>query len=497
MSDNQHEEANAGQMVRPHRIDGPHSVGSLKSEQSPALVAELAAVGAGAATEYLVDWPGEPAASLEGLLELDETLKAREEQLENQAAQLASHLQEQLRDLEHREALQNARAAELDNELRRDRLWITEKSAELSERETAVAAAEAKLAADREEAQRQLALKEQCSSQEASQKLQQSETRHHEIEARQAVLVKSEQELAQRQQLVGEREANLAERERQHEAKEYHLRERRQFIEREAAALHHSRQEWERLQQGEQTVLTQERTTLREELEKELSQREKTLSDGESLLAEHTHKLERDEQTLARERADWQRQRAADREAISFQRHRAEAELEQRRTRLAAREQALDKQQAALDQLRSEITSAHRQSIEMRMIAEQLWGQVQGRIPPAEVTQALAQLRLKLSEQYRLEQHGLTQQKEELLSLAEKVAEQSATLRGQRQELQTWFTAREEEIERQAESLVSREQELQDLSDQLGQSATRWQTDRRQLEQQLREAQGRLRAVAA
>ena len=41
------------------------------------------------------------------------------------------------------------------------------------------------------------------------------------------------------------------------------------------------------------------------------------------------------------------------------------------------------------------------------------------------------------------------------------------------------------------------EQELQDLSDKLGQSETRWQTDRRQLEQELRETQSRLRQVAA
>lgn len=448
-----------GNIVKPRRIDGPHSVGGPKPEIRPAPILVDMAVGGNSAATYPPDSSGRsnsPAAA-EWLLELDEDRDARKERLENQAAQLADQLQGQLREIEHREAQQNARSAELDNEFRRARFWITEKSAELAERENLVAEAEARLAAEREE---------------ASSTLEQGNLQLHAIEARQKVLIKSEQELAQRQQLIGQREADLAERGRQLEAKEYHLRERRQFVEGEAAALYHERQA-------------------------ELSRREQALQEGESLLAEHTHALERDQQTLARERADWKRQKDIDIEAIHLQGQRADAELDQRHTRLAAREQALDKQQTAFDQLRSEITAAHRQSLEMRMIAEQLWGQVQGRIPPAEVTQSLAQLRLRLGEQYRLEQHGLTQQKDELLSLAEKVAEQSAALRGQRQELQAWFNAREGEIERQAEALVHREQELQDLSDQLGQSTARWQTDRRALEQQLRDAHSRLRQVAA
>ncbi len=464
MTDNQIANPDADQIFKPRRIDGAHTVGGLKLEHSPALVLELAGVGAGSAGTYqdTHDFSGE-SASLDGLLELDESMDDREEQLEHQAGQLAGHLQEQLRELEYREALQNARSAELDNEFRRARLWITEKSAELTERENAVAAAEAK---------------------------------HQEIEARQTVLRDREQDLAQRQQPVSEREAALAERERQFEAKEYQIRERRQFIEREAAALHHARQQWERSQEEEQADLTSERATIRQQLEAELHAREQALSQGESLLAEHTRELEKDRQTLTTERADWQRQKATDGEAIALHRHRTEAELEQRRTRLATRETTLDQQQAALDQLRGEITAAHRQSIEMRLIAEQLWAQVQGRMPPVEITQSIAQLRLKLGEQYRLEQQGLAEQKRELLALAEKVAEQSGAHRAQRQELQSWFAAREAEIESHAHSLVIHEQNLLDQSNQLRQTETRWGSDRRRLEQELRELHSRLRQAA-
>ena len=129
-------------------------------------------------------------------------------------------------------------------------------------------------------------------------------------------------------------------------------------------------------------------------------------------------------------------------------------------------------------------------------MAEQLWAQVQGRMPPAEITQSIAQLRLKLGEQYKMEQNGLAEQKQELLKLAEKVAEQSNTLRSQRHELQTWFAAREQEIEQHAETLVTRERELLDQSDNLRELESRWNADRRQLEQEVREMRSRIRQAA-
>ena len=152
--------ANAEQVVKPFRIDGPHSVSARTVEHSPAMVAEMAGVGTGYAMAHHdrpLDSSSDSSASLDGLLELDESPVIREERLEAQASQLANQLQEQLRELEHREALQNAQAAELDNELRRARLWVSEKGAELAERERGVAANEVRQAVDKEEALRQLA----------------------------------------------------------------------------------------------------------------------------------------------------------------------------------------------------------------------------------------------------------------------------------------------------------------------------------------------------
>jgi septal ring factor EnvC (AmiA/AmiB activator) len=57
------------------------------------------------------------------------------DQLEAQAGQLASYLQERQRDVDGREAQLNARVAQLENELRTARLWVRERDHEFSERE--------------------------------------------------------------------------------------------------------------------------------------------------------------------------------------------------------------------------------------------------------------------------------------------------------------------------------------------------------------------------
>lgn len=451
--------------VTARRIDAPHTVGAPAAEH----VGVLETVGAGnrGGASLLEGWADsdrfdtepvsyaedsaahtEPpelalAESAEDLSRVADALSAREEQLDHQTGQLADQLQQQLREIEHREAQLNARAAELDNEFRRARLWTQEKLAEIREREESITAAEtASLSRQSESAS--VAENDAAPSSEAPD----------------AQLSNRLESLARRDRELQDREAALAPREAQLVSKEAQLRERRQTIEREATALHHARQEWERIQDQERAEIADERKAIRRELVAALDDREQEVDTQERGLAERAGELERDRAALARERTDWQRHKAAEQESIARLRTKAEAEVSQRNQRLSSREAALDTQQSALDQLRGEITAAHRQSIEMRLMAEQLWSQVQGRLPPVEITQSIAQLRLKLAEQYKLEQQTLDEQKRELLELAERVTDESAALRQQRLELQNWFTARDEEIERHAKSLVAREQEL-------------------------------------
>ena len=175
------------------------------------------------------------------------------------------------------------------------------------------------------------------------------------------------------------------------------------------------------------------------------------------LIAEQAKELDRNRTALADERRTWHEQRTRQREAIDELRTAAEAEAADRRARLQARQEWIERQKTGLEQVRDEALRLHRQSLEMRLLAEQLWSQITGALTPTEVTQAIAQLRLKLAEQYRIEEEQLTVRRDELIELSEKIAGQHRELAQLRDGVRQWATARQAEVERQAAALVERE----------------------------------------
>ena len=129
------------------------------------------------------------------------------------------------------------------------------------------------------------------------------------------------------------------------------------------------------------------------------------------------------------------------------------------------------------------------------MLAEQLWSQITGALTPTEVTQAIAQLRLKLAEQYRIEEEQLTVRRDELIELSEKIAGQHRELAQLRDGVRQWATARQAEVERQAAALVQRELALDAQQDEFQQAEQRWNADRRRYEQQIRDLTSQLRSL--
>ena len=133
----------------------------------------------------------------------------------------------------------------------------------------------------------------------------------------------------------------------------------------------------------------------------------------------------------------------------------------------------------------------------MRLIAEQLWSQISSRMSPAEVAHAIAQLRLKLAEHYRLDEQALEAKKTELIKLGERIGEQHRELAQLQSGLKGWAAARQSEIEEQAATLIRREQELEEQQEAFRQSRSEWQTERQAYEQQLRDLRAQLRTLPA
>jgi hypothetical protein len=386
---------------------------------------------------------------------LGQSLDSRREQLQVQVGQLAGHLRERLREVDRREAAINARSSQLESELRASRLWLRERELGFQEREN-----ELKRTIEELEAR--------------STSVQPDEdTPGFDAEARQAEL----NELARQLQL-----------------REDQLRERRFEADRQAAALCHAQQVWQQQRESEERQLTLQREHMNHDFRQLTAEREEQLRAAELLLNEHAQQLNRDRTALVTDRDAWEQQKSRQRQAIEELRATTEAELADRRQRLDARQQWIERQRGGLDQVRNEASLLHRQSIEMRLLVEQLWSQITGCLTPAEVAQSIAQLRLKLAEQYRIEEQQLTARRDALVELSERIAAQHRELTQLRSGLRDWAAARQIEIEQQAAALVQRELTLDAQQEQLRQAQQQWNFDRRQYEQQIRDLTSQLRA---
>ena len=437
------------------RIDAPHASGATADSQETA---------AARASESSLEVAAEPTPDLIAAV-AGQTLDARREQLQLQVSQLAGHLRERLREVDRREAAVNARASQLEADLRAGRLWLRERENAFQERE-----AELRRQIDDLRGRADHGLP--------------SETGDGPGRRR------ADADLETREQ-------ELTERERQVQLRENEVRDRRFEIERQASALRHAQQLQEQDQARGERDLAQQRETLEAEFRERVAARESDFQTAESMLREHALQLDRDRLALSADRQEWAQQKARQEQALAERQRGVEVDLESEHERLAARQDWIERQKAGLEQVRTEILTLHRTSLEMRLVAEQLWSQIAGRMTPADVTQAVAQIRLKLTEQYRLEEQNLEARREELVALGERIAAQHGELKQLQAGLRDWAAAREAEIEQQAAALVERELALDHHEQQLTGAQRDWQADRRRYEQQIRELSGQLRTRAA
>jgi septal ring factor EnvC (AmiA/AmiB activator) len=178
---------------------------------------------------------------------------------------------------------------------------------------------------------------------------------------------------------------------------------------------------------------------------------------------------------------------------LAEQRRRWELEAAEKRRELERHGEQLDFRRAAVKQEQDDLADAQREMLEMRLAVEELWTQLSGLVPPAVLTENLARLRNRLSEQYRLQQTELTAQKAELESLRADLAAESEKLRHKTDELRRWADLRNEEIERQAAFLTAREQELETQDADLHRQSQAWRQERGRLEQEIRRLENDLR----
>jgi hypothetical protein len=216
-----------------------------------------------------------------------------------------------------------------------------------------------------------------------------------------------------------------------------------------------------------------------------LEVRQQRLQQAGVFLAEAQAETEKLRQQLTEERRKVQGRARSERQLMAGQRQRDLAELEQKGEVLRRQAEQVERSQLALQQMREDLSSVHRETLQTRLATEELWAQLtQGSGSSGGPAGALAEVRAKLAEEYRQLNADLAQQKQGLLALRSQLAEQYQGLIRQRQEFQRWAAQRQEAIDRLSEEQAARQEQQDQRESELSASLLRWQRERLEHHQQ-------------
>jgi uncharacterized protein (DUF3084 family) len=195
---------------------------------------------------------------------------------------------------------------------------------------------------------------------------------------------------------------------------------------------------------------------------------------------------------LAAERRQVHQQARVEKERMLAERDAVLADLNEKRRSLERRSEHVDQCHAALERSRSELGRMHRETLEIRLAAEELWIRLSDAAPPAALTQSLGQIRAKLADHYRLAGSELAEKKKELEALRKCLAEEHRKLSETKSQLERWAAQRHEEIEQQAKRLLARELEIEQQDGEFRDLARQWQAERLGYQQEIRRLQAQV-----
>lgn len=373
------------------------------------------------------------------------------QQIRGQAEQLGAYLRTRQEELDHREAQINARAAQIDHDARTARLWLSERDQELDRREEALGQREAELALRLERiAQADAALRKRA-------------------EEAQRVWTDRQRDRRQQDEEQIQRERGLQERE---------------------AALRQAREQWEADCQRAEDAITFQRQQLdahrvaTEQLVRDLHaavERRRVAVEAEAERMETLARLRRatappnpPENTppspavpprgavqpsvpeaiaaaapageLRGQRQVLEQEFGRQREAWAEEQRRAASLLESRRQAVEHRSRELDESESSLQRLQQELKALHREVLEDRLVAEQLWTGLAGAVPESILRHAQTDARARLANEMRDQRDLLARKRRELESLRSELLAQRDQILKQKQRFETWAARREQEL---------------------------------------------------
>ncbi len=427
-----------------------------------------------------------------------------------QGRQLAQLLQERQQELDRREAQQHAQAAELENQMRSARVWLSARHQELSEREERIAAREREVAdagsrlsaaetyhdAARRDAEAELARRDS----ELMRGRAELDRWRSRLESQAAAQQAAQREFTDLRQQEHDRLVLARQQFDSHHAASMNLvrqglaalEQRRLAIEQQATAVERRRNELVELaRRPSPEQMRMARATA--ELADRLAAREEQLAAAEQLQVHAETELMAIRRDLDAEREAWTQEARSERRRLVESQRVAAAEIAEQREALARQRQQLDERQVNLERMRAELTELHQAALESRLVAEETLVELSGKAAPATVVRALAASRERLADHWRLAAGRLADDRAALASTQADLVTQAKKLTLQREDLAAWVERRQAEFGLQARALADREEELYELERTLRIEREAWDRSRLAFEQQLRHAATRLR----
>lgn len=160
--------------------------------------------------------------------------------------------------------------------------------------------------------------------------------------------------------------------------------------------------------------------------------------------------------------------------------------LESERRLLAERKIELDRRQAVLQRMQDETQGLHREALEMRLVTEQLWGELSDKASPEQLEELIVSLRAQLADHYESQNETVAERRAELVLLKARIDEKQQELREQSAKLQEWVEARHEEIKGYAGQMDARELLLDRREHRLHEEFSKWEAERKAYQSQLK-----------
>lgn len=247
----------------------------------------------------------------------------------------------------------------------------------------------------------------------------------------------------------------------------------------------------------ERLNITERKMVELQQLAAEYDSRTTNLTAAESLLAEQHVQLGERSRELEQQELAFENHVTRQRKLLAKEKDEQTLLLARRAQLLDQREAELDQRAAALQQLQEELRAAQREVLEIRLATEETWLQLQGALAPATLSRSISQLRVRLADHFRLAAEEAIERRRDLEVVRQELAKEHGHLQDQRQDLESWLSRREQDIEKRAARLVEREQELdaQERHFQLAEKA--WQSQQAEYQREIQRLLGQERAKLA